>query len=74
MWDVMAQMGWGISGLMEVIQEGTALLGNYPGSGEAHSALPRVKFVSRLQEVGNDTEPGLETASLTPPRFELSQG
>lgn len=45
---------------------GTALLGNYPGSGGAHSALP--------QEVWNDTEPGLKAASLTPPRFELSQG
>lgn len=35
MWDVMAQMGWGISGWMGLMcsQEGTALLGSYPGSG-----------------------------------------
>lgn len=53
MWDVMAQVGWGISGWMGVMRsrEGTALLGNYPGSEGAHFALPQVRFVSRLQEV-----------------------
>lgn len=58
----------------DVFQEGTALLGSYPGSGGAHFALPRVKFVSRPQEVWEVSEPELEAASLTVPRFELSQG
>lgn len=76
MWDVMAQTGWGVSDWVGVMcsQEGTALLGNCPGAGGGSFCSSQVKFASREQEDWNYTEPGLETASLTPPRFELSQG
>lgn len=45
-----------------------------PWSWRGSFCSSQVKLASREREVCNDTEPGLETASLTPPRFELSQG